>query len=273
MNYLKLVNFEIKRFYKFLLALAVVVLTMQVIGAVISTWSYNDRAETTMAQEKLLAQQYVERYGSYTIQNVLNENLFQLSIAFAAAMLIIYVFFIWYRDWLGKASFIYRLLMLPTERRNIYFAKLTAIVLFVLFLAGLQIVLLEFIELITKAMIPAEFFVERSVNFVYSYDMLAVIIPHSLLEFLLSYGIGMALVAMVFTAILLERSFHLKGIILAGIYITLSLTVLFIPLFIEVFSNYFYVRELYMMMIGSGLVVFCIAVVLANYLLKKKVQV
>ena len=35
----------------------------------------------------------------------------------------IYVFFIWYRDWLGKYTFAYRLLMLPTTRINIYFAK------------------------------------------------------------------------------------------------------------------------------------------------------
>ena len=38
-------------------------------------------------------------------------------------ILIIYVFFIWYRDWLGKNTFIYRLLMLPTARIQCLFGK------------------------------------------------------------------------------------------------------------------------------------------------------
>ena len=38
-------------------------------------------------------------------------------------VLIIYVFFIWYRDWFGKNTFIYRLFMLPTARINVYLQR------------------------------------------------------------------------------------------------------------------------------------------------------
>ena len=273
MNYIKLVNFEVQRFFKLFIALVVFVTTAQIIAAVMSAWRFNNRAERTMMEEKLLAQDFVNKYSGYSILDLLNDKLFQISIVFAAAMLIIYVFVIWYRDWFGKASFIYRLLMLPTERRNVYFAKLTAIVLFVLFLAGLQVVLLELAKLITKALIPAELYIERGVLFTYSYDILSIIIPQTFMQFLLSYGMGIAIVAVVFTAILLERSFHLKGIILAGIYITLSQAVLFIPLLIEGFTDYFYINELFMMLIVMAILVFVVAVALANYLLKKKIQV
>ena len=44
-------------------------------------------------------------------------------IALCVVVLIIYVFFIWYRDWLGKNTFIYRLLMLPTARIQCLFSK------------------------------------------------------------------------------------------------------------------------------------------------------
>ena len=44
-------------------------------------------------------------------------------IALCVAVLIIYVFFIWYRDWFGKNTFIYRLLMLPTASIQYLFSK------------------------------------------------------------------------------------------------------------------------------------------------------
>ena len=46
--------------------------------------------------------------------------------------LIFYCFIIWYRDWFGKNTFAYRLLMLPTSRLNLYIAKATTILLFIL---------------------------------------------------------------------------------------------------------------------------------------------
>ena len=44
-------------------------------------------------------------------------------IALCIAALIIYVFFIWYRDWLGKNTFAYRLLMLPTDSNEYLFSE------------------------------------------------------------------------------------------------------------------------------------------------------
>ncbi len=273
MSYIKLVNFEVKRFLKLFVALIVFVSVAQIIAAVSSAWSYNNRAETIMFQEKLLMNDYVSKHGNYSMVNFLNEGLFQMSIAFAAAVLIIYVFFIWYRDWFGKSSFIYRLLMLPTERRHIYFAKLTTILLFVFVLLGVQVLLIEVAELIVKSILPAELYAEQGVIFTYSYDVLAILFPQSMLGFLLSYGIGTALVATLFTAILLERSFHLKGIILAGIYITLSQAFLFTPILLDMNTNYFYMSEILRMFVVTALIIFIAAILLANYLLKRKIHV
>lgn len=273
MNYIKLVNFEVKRFMKVFVALVVFVSVVQIIAAVTSAWSYKDRTETIMSQEKLLMHDYVLEYGNYSMPHYLNGDLVLLSIAFAAALLIIYVFFIWYRDWLGKSSFIYRLLMLPTERRHVYFAKLTTILLFIFVLLGVQVLLIEVAELIIQSILPAELYATQGREFTYSNEFLAILFPQSILGFLLSYGIGTALVATLFTGILLERSFHLKGAILAGIYITLSQALLFTPILIDMNTNYFYMSEILTMFVVAALIVFVIAVFLANYLLKRKIQV
>ena len=78
--------------------------------------------------------------------------------------LIIYVFFIWYRDWLGKNTFIYRLLMLPTARINVYLAKATTILLFVLGLVALQLLLLPIEGQVLQWMVPTEFRTDMSIN-------------------------------------------------------------------------------------------------------------
>lgn len=273
MSYIKLVNFEVQRFFKFFVALVVVVATTQITAAVLSARSYMDQAETTMQREQLLAQDYVINYGSYSIFNFFNNGLFQMSIMFAVAMLMIYVFFIWYRDWLGKSSFIYRLLMLPTERRNVYFAKLTAILLFVFCLVGVQVILIEVAQLIMKQIIPVELLIESGVIITYSYDLMSILYPQTIGQFLVSYGVGTAVVAMLFTAILMERSYHLKGIFMAAIYLIVSLALLLAPAFISGYTDYFYVKELLMIVVLMALIVFGSAVIIANYLLKRKINV
>lgn len=273
MNYIKLVNFEVQRFFKFLVALIVIVGTTQVIAAFLSASNYRDRAAEVMLREKVLAQDYVTNYGAYSIHHVFNHSFFQLSIMFAAAMLFIYIFFIWYRDWFGKSSFIYRLLMLPTERRNVYFAKLTAILLFVFALVGMQVLFVQVTQLIMYWIVPADLIIESGVITTYSHELMSIFFPKTIVQFLASYGLGTALVAMLFTAILIERSYHLKGIFMAGIYLTLSLALLLVPVIIAGNSDYFYVKELLMIVACTALLVFVGAVIIANYLLKRKINV
>src|SRR4051812_22546369 len=122
-HYLKLVNFEVKRFWKLFIALIPIIIVTQIVGEIITSLTYRNNANEIMRREQMIESEYVSQYGAYSLQRFIYTEYFILSIVFAAAVLIIYVFFIWYRDWLGKSSFIYRLLMLPTARRHVYFAK------------------------------------------------------------------------------------------------------------------------------------------------------
>ena len=272
-DYLKLVNFEVKRFSKLFLTLIVAVIVAQLIGAFMTSFSYMDRVETTMAQKQMGESEYVLEYGTYNFQEFIFSGYFILSIMFAASILIIYVFFIWYRDWLGKSSFIYRLLMLPTARRNIYFAKLTTILLFVLCLVGIQIALLEVVQLIIHGIIPDQLRADSSKAYIYSFDILSFLYPKTPLLFALLYGLGATVVAVVFTAILFERSYHLKGIFLGVIYLVISIIVMAIPVIIQDITGYLYLNEIIGLTAVTSILTLGVALYLADYLLKRKINV
>lgn len=272
-DYLKLVNFEVKRFSKLFLTIIVAVIVTQIIGAFITSFSYMDRVEKMMAQNQLGESQYVLEYGAYNLQEFIFSGYFILSVVFAASILIIYVFFIWYRDWLGKSSFIYRLLMLPTARRNIYFAKLTAILLFVLCLVGIQIALLEVAQQIIHGIIPDQLRADLSKAYVYSFDVLSFLYPKTPLLFALLYGLGATVVAVVFTAILFERSYHLKGIFLGVIYVIISIIIIAIPVIIQDITGYLYLNEIIGLTAVTSILTLGAALYLADYLLKRKINV
>src|SRR5699024_2551778 len=75
---------------------------------------------------------------------------FVAPIGIGVAALLFYMFFIWYRDWFARNAFIYRLLTLPTSRMNVYFAKLTTIILTVIGLVAYQIAVIKVLTIIIK---------------------------------------------------------------------------------------------------------------------------
>jgi hypothetical protein len=104
---------------------------------------------------------------------------------------------------------------------------------------------------------------------------LRVLFPAHLIEFLLYYCLGATAIIVVFTLILLERSFRIKGI-LAGVGYAASMVFLgVLPILIKDFwiKNYFYNIEIFwatvfiMILVASGSLWF------SAYLLNKKVTV
>lgn len=272
-HYIKLVNFEVKRFSKLFLSLIIAVVAAQITGAIITSLHYVDNAEKTMLREQMAVSDYIQNYGAYSMQNFLFSEYFILSVVFAAALLMIYVFFIWYRDWLGKSSVIYRLLMLPTARLNVYFAKFTTILLFVFGLLGIQIILLEVVKQIIRSIVPEQLRLDQGIIYMYSSDVLEILYPNSPLQFIFYYVLGAALIAIIFTAVLFERSYQLKGIFFALIYIVISVIVIMLPVIVQKITDYFYLNEIVLMTIGSSILAIALAVYLADYLLRRKINV
>ena len=273
-SYLKLVNFEISRFFKMYLILIGLTVVSQLIGAVIVSKGFIKNANQVMYENQLSVSQYIEQYSVFSFSHLVNSGWFILPIVFCIAMLMIYVFFIWYRDWFGKNTFIYRLLMLPTGRINIYFAKLTAIMFLVLGLISWQILLILIEMQIVNSIVPADFRSYFPLSGIYDIDMWALLYPNTLTGFILIYGMGLIFVAILFTAILFERSYGLKGIFCGVFYGMLSFGVLITPLLLTGFyTHYFYPLEIYLMELATSIIVLGSAIWIANHLLKHKIRV
>src|SRR5690625_4962158 len=146
-----------------------------------------------MANEEIYEQgismaEFIEWNGMMSMVKVIGSMWFMGPIALCIAALIFYVFLIWYRDWFGKNTFIYRLLMLPTARLNIFFAKATNIFLMVLGLVALQILLLSIGSMVIKWIVPLDFRTDLSMDqMIGTFNYLAILFPYNFFDFTIHY--------------------------------------------------------------------------------------
>lgn len=152
---------------------------------------------------------------------------FALAIVVPLAALLAYVLLIWYRDWFGGHPFAFRLLTVPGGRIPIYFAKLTAILLFVLSMLAWQLLAMAVLKL-EYAMLTPELLKEpsRFTDAMYASEIFKLLLPLHFTQFLINYGMGLLAVLLVFAGILLERSYRIRGIVYAALYLALNITLL-----------------------------------------------
>lgn len=274
-RYWKLVHMEIHRFRYVLAALMGITAVFQT-GAVL-----------VYVQDELRRRDdYLELYGK------LPESLgpvsfarassemwfwFALPVAVAIGVLVFYAFFIWYRDWLGRDTFIYRLLTLPTARRHVYLAKLTALLTFVFAMLAWQLLLLPLEKWLFTMLMPSKYVeVSYIAEAIEENRVLMVLLPRNFDFFLVSYGIGILAVLVAFAAILLERSYRLAGIALGLLYVAACAVLVVIPLFYFAFESsggFFYPEEVLGITLLTCACVGVLSVWISFRLLAKKVSV
>lgn len=274
-NFWKLLNFELNRFSKMYYLLIAVIAVLQIGSVLFSVNSYMNNLNKALASGQT-GPQYLEMYGKMSLTQVMNSSLlYVLSIVFGVAVLGIYLFFIWYRDWFGKNAFIYRLLMLPTSRMNLYFSKAAAILLMTFGLLAVQAVLLYVEQQIIQGWVPRDY--RSGIQFYHLIEgsQIAFVLPTEFPSFVLRYAGGIVILFTLFTAILFERSYRLRGAIAGLFYCIASMIVFALPMLLETLSPAInmYPNELALSMIASGLIVLVAAMLIGRYLLKNKVTV
>lgn len=275
-NYLKLVNFEFNRIAKLFAGLLGIIFITQMIGVIVISRQYMSMANEIIFKEMMPKTQFLEQVGQMSFLQVAKSLWFVAPIALCIAGIGFYIFLIWYRDWIGKNTFVYRLLMLPTTRVNIFYAKITTILMMILGLVAFQLILLPLEMTVMKALVTDEFRSDMTVKaFVESFPELNMIIASSVVELFLYYGAGLMVVSILFTAIILERCFRWKGILAGIIYSALAIAVLISPVLLHefVFNGFFYPIELLVIEIVVGLIVLTASVWFSKFLLTKKITV
>jgi len=275
-NYLKLVNFEFNRIARLFTVLLGITFIIQIIGSVWISKDYVNRANESIYEEMMTKAQFLDSYGYMNFFQIAKSLWFLGPIALCIAGVAFYIFFIWYRDWIGKNTFVYRLLMLPTTRLNIFYAKITTILIMTFGFVAFQFIFIPLEMMVMEGLVPNEFRMDMGIaEILTSIAGIATIFPNSIGGFIFSYGAGVMAVSVLFTAILMERSFKWKGIFAGILYCALAVVVLIAPLLLQEFvlNNYFYPIELFVIEVIMGLIIFAVSIWMSGFLLKKKITV
>lgn len=203
-NMVKLLNFEFERLSKLLLGLMIFNLVMQsasVMWTVYNYFSYSKEAQPDIP---------------LSFSEAMNSERIVIVVLLTIFILMGYAFYTWYREWFGKSQFSYRLLMLPGNRMQIYFAKLMSLFIGVLLLVALQIVLIIVGNGLFEMMIPADSIRTINVfknNEAFHSSVINIIFSWNWSEFVIQYMIGFMVLNIIFTGILIERCFGMRGFV------------------------------------------------------------
>lgn len=277
-RYLKLVHMEVHRFRWMLAILMGITAVCQISGLIWTVTKELSRRREQLPQDienSLQAPAQEQLTFEWAMFN--SQLWFILPILICIGVLALYVFFIWYRDWIGRHTFIYRLLVLPTARRNLYLAKISAFLMFVFSMVSFQLVLLPIHTVIFKLIVPADQRADSHiVDAISRNQALVELIPRQFEQFIYYYGIGTIAVLAIFTAILLERSYRRLGILYGALYLSGCVLAVMSPVLffaLEVQNTYLYPNELYAAELIMFVLVLCISVWLGMRLLAKKITV
>ncbi|SDW86627.1 hypothetical protein [Paenibacillus sp. CF384] len=278
-RFMKLLHMEVSRFWKLYITLFVMTLLMQSGGILYESNKYMQVVKDKMGPTTSTFAKFAAENGVVTFSDMMGRaNLFILApIALCIGGIALYVFLIWYREWMGKNMFIYRLLMLPTERRHLYLAKLSAILLFVFGLVAFQLLILPLEAQLFTAVVDPELrgVSETLTTVIQNHSFLQVLVPRTLTEFVLYYGSGALFVIILFTAILLERSYRLKGIVAGVIYIGVACLLLVAPMLImnRDINDYLYPNEIFIIEFVIAALIGVMSLAISFFLMNKKISV
>jgi hypothetical protein len=224
---LTLYNIEFKRIYK-LYFLLIGTLFIANLAGVMKTL-YDSVKRISLENNLPMNIDILKTNLGYSFINEFTKNDIYVygSMALGVAILfcLLYATIIWYRDYYSKSKTIYTLLSLPQPRFNIYLAKLIMVIVMIYGVIACQF-LFWYIDLnIIKILagISSPNFANVYSNMMQSVNQINVVSPY-LLDFLMIDLFGVILaVVVIFTGVLIERSFKKVGVLLGGGYILITI--------------------------------------------------
>lgn len=224
---LTLYNIEFKRIYKLYFLLIGTLLIANLAGVMKTL--YDSVKRISLENNLPMNMDILKTNLGYSFVNEFTKNDIYVygSMALGVAILfcLLYATIIWYRDYYSKSKTIYTLLSLPQPKFNIYLAKLIMVLVMIYGVIACQF-LFWYIDLnIIKifAGISSPNFANVYSNMMQPVNQINVVSPY-LLDFLMIdlFGIILAVVV-IFTGVLIERSFKKVGVLLGIGYILITI--------------------------------------------------
>lgn len=230
-NILTLYNMEFKRIYKLYFGLIGTLLIANIASVCLGIYNTMRHIERNqfISMNFNLFKSYINGGDIKTF--VTNQIHIFSSIVLGIAVLscLVYALIIWYRDYYSRSKTICALLTLPQKRFNIYLSKLLTILVMIYGIIVSQVLFWYIDIIILKIITGANMgeFINIFVNMTNNARNLSLISLY-IIDFLMVNIFGVLLsVVVIFTGVLIERSYKRKGIALGGLYILLSIGIYF----------------------------------------------
>ena len=271
-NILTLYDMEFKRIYKIYFTLIGILLASNIGATLFSIYSVPSRTSdiegNPITVNVLKSEEGIRYIYEYLIGDL--TSITKMAVAFSVLLCLLYSLVIWYRDYFSKSKTIATLLMLPQKRFNIYIAKLITVTSMIFGVISVQF-LFWFIDLvIIKAIlnVNVDGFTNVFETILANQNRFSNLIFIQPIDFLMIDVFGVILaVVVIFTGVLMERSYKKIGIILGGGYIFAS-----IILYICLTAQYAqYVDILLKVQIAYYIVIFVISILISRTLLNKRI--
>lgn len=230
-NILNLYDIELKRIYKWYLALLSILLVGNIgtvarhIRNIIIRVASDTKSKESLSLMRL---QQAKKYLYEThILNIYEST--ALLLGLAVLICLSYALIIWYRDFVGKNKTGYTLFMLPNNKFNVYIAKAITIVVMIFGVMLMQMLFwgVDILILKTVTNVPMKEIFGLANNMNGVIRNLTLIQPY-LIDFIMINIIGVILaVLVIFTAVMIQKSFKIKivGIALGIIYVFASIII------------------------------------------------
>ncbi|GEK91284.1 hypothetical protein [Alkalibacterium kapii] len=274
---LKLTSFELDRLSKFLFTLMGLTLVINLAGYIYTPMRHMNKINQFMTENSATAEEALQTFGRFSFYNALNSFWIVGPIVIGITGMLFYSVFIWYREWFGKNTFAYRLLMLPVSRMTLFFSKFIVIFIGIFTLISIQMVSLFVGYPIVSAIISDTYASGLSLmEAIHAHPLFLFLFPLQPSYFMVIITAGAVMLLVLFTIILIERSFSVRGIFIGIGYAALSLAIVLFPLFLPnlLKNNYlFYSSELLIIELILMTVVGICSLFVSRYLINNKITV
>ena len=272
-NILTLYDMEFKRIYKIYFTL-IGLLFVSNIGATLYNIFFRvkrmiDNEGNPITMHTLKGSEGLEYINTYIVGDL--GSMTKMAMAFAVLLCLLYSLVIWYRDYFSKSKTIATLLMLPQKRFNIYISKFLTVIMMIFGIIASQF-LFWFIDLFIIKIIlnvNAEGFLNVFQTMLIRQNRFWNLVFNQPIDFVMIDVLGVILaVTMLFTGVMIERSFRKVGAVLGAIYVVAS-----IVLYIYVTTSYgIYSDILLKVHLLYYLVMFIVSTLISINLLNKRVS-
>ena len=270
---LTLYDMEFKRIYKIYFTLIGLLFTSN-IGATLYkiffiTRRTVDNEGNPITMHTLKSSEGLEYINTYIVGDL--GSMTKMAMAFAVLLCLLYSLVIWYRDYFSKSKTIATLLMLPQKRFNIYISKFLTVIMMIFGIIASQF-LFWFIDLFIIKIIlnvNAEGFLNVFQTMLIRQNRFWNLVFNQPIDFVMIDVLGVILaVTVLFTGVMIERSFRKVGAVLGAIYVVAS-----IVLYIYVTTSYgIYSDILLKAHLLYYLVMFIVSTLISINLLNKRVS-